>query len=70
MSDFIQRPALSLVQPAWRYLHPEASAAESELYQTSLISALLQGIYDGEMTLADLQKHGELWPWYIQRSRW
>lgn len=59
MSDFMHHPALSLIRPAWRYLHPEASAAESELYQTSLISALLQGIYDGEITFAELQKHGD-----------
>jgi acetolactate decarboxylase len=59
MNDFIQHTTLSLIYPVWRYLHPEAGAAESELYQSSLISALLQGVYDGKTSIADLQKHGD-----------
>lgn len=31
---------------------------ESELYQTSLMSALIDGVYDGDMTIAELLTHG------------
>jgi acetolactate decarboxylase len=29
------------------------------LYQTSTLSALLDGIYDGEVTIGDLLEHGD-----------
>ena len=32
--------------------------SRNELFQTSTIDALLQGVYDGEMTFAELRKHG------------
>ncbi|MBV8627300.1 MAG: acetolactate decarboxylase, partial [Paraburkholderia sp.] len=32
---------------------------ESELYQTSLMSALIDGVYDGDMTIGELLKHGD-----------
>jgi acetolactate decarboxylase len=32
--------------------------ARNELFQTSTIDALLQGVYDGEMTFAELRTHG------------
>jgi acetolactate decarboxylase len=32
---------------------------ESELYQTSLMSALIDGVYDGEVTIGQLLKHGD-----------
>ena len=54
-----QQPAISLLGPAWHHLNPKASPAEGELYQSSLIAALLQGVYDGEMTYAELAKHGD-----------
>lgn len=34
--------------------HPEC-----EIYQTSLISSLIAGVYDGETTMSDLLKHGD-----------
>ncbi|VEB97967.1 Alpha-acetolactate decarboxylase precursor [Cedecea lapagei] len=40
----------------------EAFAArntENMIYQTSLMSALLSGVYEGETTMADLLKHGD-----------
>ncbi|HWR51591.1 MAG TPA: acetolactate decarboxylase [Bryobacteraceae bacterium] len=33
--------------------------SRKELFQTSTIDALLQGVYDGEMTFAELRKHGD-----------
>jgi acetolactate decarboxylase len=37
--------------------HGEQAAAE--IYQTSTMAALLDGIYDGEMTIAELLTHGD-----------
>ena len=37
--------------------HSQAAAAE--VYQTSTISALLDGIYDGDVTIAELLTHGD-----------
>jgi len=34
--------------------HPEC-----EIYQTSLMSSLIAGVYDGDVTMADLLKHGD-----------
>lgn len=34
--------------------HPECT-----IYQTSLMSSLLAGVYDGDVTIADLLKHGD-----------
>jgi acetolactate decarboxylase len=31
---------------------------ESEIYQTSMMSALIDGVYDGSMTIAELLEHG------------
>ena len=37
--------------------HSQAAAAE--VYQTSTIAALLDGIYDGDVTIAELLTHGD-----------
>src|SRR3984885_9227461 len=34
-------------------------AAAAEVYQTSTIAALLDGIYDGDVTIAELLTHGD-----------
>jgi acetolactate decarboxylase len=39
-------------------LHVEP-AAPDEIFQVSTISALLQGVYDGDMTYADIARHGD-----------
>jgi acetolactate decarboxylase len=36
-----------------------AAQSRSELFQTSTIDALLQGVYDGEMTVGELRNHGD-----------
>ncbi|WP_312740299.1 acetolactate decarboxylase [Cedecea neteri] len=36
-----------------------ATNKENMIYQTSLMSALLSGVYEGETTMADLLKHGD-----------
>ncbi len=35
-------------------------APESVIYQTSLMSALLSGVYDGNVRIADLLRKGDL----------
>jgi len=51
--------SLALVKPAWHHLTPGSDHAAGELYQTSLISALLEGIYEGDVTYGELRKHGD-----------
>ena len=34
------------------------SVGEGEIYQISLMSALISGVYEGEVTIAELLKHG------------
>ncbi len=41
-----------------RGLHDNHHGAH-EFFQSSMVSALLQGIYDGEMTFGELAKHGD-----------
>jgi acetolactate decarboxylase len=41
-----------------RGLHDDHEKAQ-EFYQSSMVSALLQGVYDGEMTFAELAEHGD-----------
>src|SRR6476469_8998487 len=36
-----------------------APATRHSVFQTSLMSALLDGVYDGEMTIAELLGHGD-----------
>ena len=38
----------------------EASPPEDTVFQVSTINALLQGLYDGEVTCGELKKHGDL----------
>jgi acetolactate decarboxylase len=40
-----------------RFVHGQQP--ESELYQTSLMSALIDGVYDGDMTIEQLLEHGD-----------
>jgi acetolactate decarboxylase len=42
-----------------RYAARYAPAAASEVYQTSTMAALLDGIYDGDVTIAELLAHGD-----------
>ncbi|WP_265449145.1 acetolactate decarboxylase, partial [Aeromonas salmonicida] len=36
----------------------QARQGGGEVYQSSLMSALLAGVYEGETTMADLLRHG------------
>src|ERR1700712_2015985 len=39
--------------------HRSAPDRRHPMFQTSLMSALLAGVYDGEMTIAELLRHGD-----------
>jgi len=41
------------------HLNPANSAEYDTLYQVSTIGALMQGVYNGTVTIADLKKHGD-----------
>src|SRR5271163_3396750 len=39
--------------------HQHAPDDDAEVYQFSTISALLEGVYDGDVTIADILRHGD-----------
>src|SRR5580700_10395755 len=51
--------SLAMVQPAWHHVSGSNDHREGELYQTSLMSALIAGIYEGEATYGEIRKHGD-----------
>jgi acetolactate decarboxylase len=51
--------SLAMLQPAWHYVSGSQDYQAGELYQTSLMSALIAGIYEGEMTYGEIRKHGD-----------
>lgn len=51
--------SLAMIQPAWHYVSGSKDFRAGELYQTSLMSALIAGLYEGEMTYGEIQKHGD-----------
>ena len=51
--------SLAMIQPSWHHVSGSKDHRAGELYQTSLISALTAGIYEGEMTYGEILKHGD-----------
>jgi acetolactate decarboxylase len=41
------------------FAYLKSAEPESEIYQTSLMSALIDGVYDGSVTIAELLEHGD-----------
>jgi Alpha-acetolactate decarboxylase len=39
--------------------HRQAADDDAEVYQFSTTSALLDGVYDGDVTVADILRHGD-----------
>ena len=50
--------SLAMVPAAWKYLAGSSDHHAGELYQTSLMTALLEGVYEGDVTYGELHKHG------------
>jgi acetolactate decarboxylase len=51
--------SLAMIQPAWHHVSGSSDPKAGELYQTSLMSALIAGIYEGEETYGHLRKYGD-----------
>ncbi len=48
-----------MVRAAWQHLTQSKDQKQAELYQTSLMTALLEGVYEGDVTYGELSKHGD-----------
>ena len=48
-----------MLQPVWHHFSPGQNHVAGELYQTSLMTALLDGVYEGETTYGEIRKHGD-----------
>jgi acetolactate decarboxylase len=51
--------SLAMIQPTWHHVSGSNDRRAGELYQTSLMSALMAGIYDGEATYGQIRKYGD-----------
>jgi acetolactate decarboxylase len=51
--------SLAMIQPAWHHVSGSRDYRAGELYQTSLMSALIAGLYEGEKTYGEIRKHGD-----------
>jgi acetolactate decarboxylase len=59
MADSLVSGSLAMIQPAWHHVSGSNDHRAGELYQTSLMSALMAGIYEGEATYGEIRKHGD-----------
>jgi acetolactate decarboxylase len=59
MKDSQISGSLAMIQPAWHHVSGSEDYRAGELYQTSLMSALMAGVYEGEMTYGEIRKHGD-----------
>lgn len=51
--------SLALLPSLWHHLFPGDAPAAGELYQTSIMSALIDGVYEGDVTYGELHQHGD-----------
>ena len=59
MDNSLVSGSLAMVQPAWHHVSGSNDHRAGALYQTSLMSALMAGNYEGQMTYGDIRKHGD-----------
>src|ERR1700757_3095498 len=59
MKHLLVPGSLAMIQPAWHHVSGSEDYRAGELYQTSLMSALIAGLYEGEMTYGEIRKHGD-----------
>ena len=59
MDNSLVSGSLAMVQPAWHHVSGSNNHRAGELYQTSLMSALMAGIYEGEATYGQIRKYGD-----------
>ena len=59
MENLFGSSSLGMIQPAWHHVSGSNDQRAGELYQTSLMSSLIAGLYEGEMTYGEIRKHGD-----------
>ena len=59
MQNSVVSGALAMIQPAWHHVSGSNDHRAGELYQTSLMSALMAGIYEGEATYGQIREYGD-----------
>ena len=59
MKNLLLSGSLAMIQPAWHHLSGSNDHRAGELYQTSLMSALMAGIYEGEATYGQIREFGD-----------
>jgi acetolactate decarboxylase len=59
MNNSLVSGSLAMIQPAWHHVSGSNDHRAGELYQTSLMSALMAGIYEGETTYGEIREHGD-----------
>src|ERR1700722_9403230 len=59
MKNAPESGTLAMIQPAWHHLSGSNDHRAGELYQTSLMSALMAGIYEGDTTYGQIRRHGD-----------
>ena len=59
MKNSLVSGTLAMIQPAWHHVSGSNDHRAGELYQTSLMSALMAGIYEGEATYGQIRKYGD-----------
>jgi acetolactate decarboxylase len=57
--DSLVSGSLAMIQPAWHHVSGCNDHRAGALYQTSLMSALVAGIYEGEATYGEIRKYGD-----------
>jgi acetolactate decarboxylase len=51
--------SLGMIQPAWHRASGVRDPRAGELYQASLLSALMSGMYEGDVTYGEIARHGD-----------
>jgi acetolactate decarboxylase len=51
--------SIAMIQPVWHHVFGNEDYRAGELYQTSLMSALTAGLYEGQVTYGEMRKHGD-----------
>jgi acetolactate decarboxylase len=59
MKSSLVSGSLAMIQPAWHHVSGSEDYRAGELYQTSLMSALMAGLYEGEAAYGEIRKHGD-----------
>ena len=59
MKNAPESGTLAMIQPPWHHLSGSNDHRAGKLYQTSLMSALMAGIYEGDAAYGQIRKHGD-----------